>query len=135
MYVGGTLFDNVTTSMAIWREEIFAPVLSIIRAPDYKTVLDLVNSHEFSNGSAIFTSNGYTGRDFVREVQAGMVGVKAPVPMAFHSFGGWKRSVFGALNVHGPDGVRFYTRMKTTTVRWPGGQQKTVSEYSMPTLG
>ncbi|WP_168386373.1 CoA-acylating methylmalonate-semialdehyde dehydrogenase [Erwinia amylovora] len=135
-YVGGTLFDKVTTDMTIWREEIFGPVLSIVRAADYQSALALVNSHEFGNGSAIFTSNGHTGRDFVREVQAGMVGVNVPVPvpMAFHSFGGWKRSVFGALNVHGPDGVRFYTRMKTATVRWPGGQQ-TVSEFSMPTLG
>ncbi|CAX61800.1 MULTISPECIES: CoA-acylating methylmalonate-semialdehyde dehydrogenase [Erwinia] len=135
-YVGGTLFDNVTSDMVIWREEIFGPVLSIMRAPDYASALKLVNSHEFGNGSAIFTSNGHTGRDFVREVQAGMVGVNVPVPvpMAFHSFGGWKRSVFGALNVHGPDGVRFYTRMKTATVRWPSGQ-KTVSEFSMPTLG
>ncbi|WP_437610510.1 CoA-acylating methylmalonate-semialdehyde dehydrogenase [Erwinia sp. V71] len=135
-YVGGTLFDNVTAEMVIWREEIFGPVLSIMRAPDYESALKLVNSHEFGNGSAIFTSNGHIGRDFVRNVQAGMVGVNVPVPvpMAFHSFGGWKRSVFGALNVHGPDGVRFYTRMKTATVRWPSGHQ-TVAEFSMPTLG
>ncbi len=135
-YVGGTLFDNVTPEMVIWREEIFGPVLSIVRAPDYESALKLVNSHEFGNGSAIFTSNGHIGRDFVRNVQAGMVGVNVPVPvpMAFHSFGGWKRSVFGALNVHGPDGVRFYTRMKTATVRWPSGHQ-TVAEFSMPTLG
>ncbi|URQ61018.1 CoA-acylating methylmalonate-semialdehyde dehydrogenase [Pantoea alhagi] len=135
-YVGGTLFDNVTTDMVIWREEIFGPVLGIMRAPDYQSALALVNSHEFGNGSAIFTSNGHTARDFVQNVEAGMVGVNVPVPvpMAFHSFGGWKRSVFGALNVHGPDGVRFYTRMKTATARWPSGQQ-TVSEFSMPTLG
>ncbi|WP_312240531.1 CoA-acylating methylmalonate-semialdehyde dehydrogenase [Pantoea sp.] len=135
-YIGGTLFDNVTPEMVIWREEIFGPVLSIMRAPDYASALAIVNSHEFGNGSAIFTSNGHTARDFVQEVQAGMVGVNVPVPvpMAFHSFGGWKRSVFGALNVHGPDGVRFYTRMKTATARWPSGQQ-TVSEFSMPTLG
>lgn len=135
-YVGGTLFDNVTSEMVIWREEIFGPVLSIMRAPDYDSALQLVNSHEFGNGSAIFTSNGHTAREFVQNVEAGMVGVNVPVPvpMAFHSFGGWKRSVFGALNVHGPDGVRFYTRMKTATVRWPSGQQ-TVSEFSMPTLG
>ncbi|MEZ3500873.1 CoA-acylating methylmalonate-semialdehyde dehydrogenase [Pantoea sp. KPR_PJ] len=134
-YVGGTLFDNVTSEMTIWREEIFGPVLSIMRAPDYASALKLVNSHEFGNGSAIFTSNGHTAREFVQDVEAGMVGVNVPVPvpMAFHSFGGWKRSVFGALNVHGPDGVRFYTRMKTATARWPGGQQ-TVSEFSMPTL-
>ncbi|HCW98531.1 MULTISPECIES: CoA-acylating methylmalonate-semialdehyde dehydrogenase [Pantoea] len=134
-YVGGTLFDNVTSDMTIWREEIFGPVLSIMRAPDYASALQLVNSHEFGNGSAIFTSNGNTAREFVQNVEAGMVGVNVPVPvpMAFHSFGGWKRSVFGALNVHGPDGVRFYTRMKTATARWPSGQQ-TVSEFSMPTL-
>ncbi|MBD9646163.1 MULTISPECIES: CoA-acylating methylmalonate-semialdehyde dehydrogenase [Pantoea] len=135
-YVGGTLFDNVTSDMTIWREEIFGPVLSIMRSSDYDSALQLVNSHEFGNGSAIFTSNGHTAREFVQNVEAGMVGVNVPVPvpMAFHSFGGWKRSVFGALNVHGPDGVRFYTRMKTATVRWPSGQQ-TVSEFSMPTLG
>ncbi len=135
-YVGGTLFDNVTSDMTIWREEIFGPVLSIMRSTDYDSALQLVNSHEFGNGSAIFTSNGHTAREFVQNVEAGMVGVNVPVPvpMAFHSFGGWKRSVFGALNVHGPDGVRFYTRMKTATVRWPSGQQ-TVSEFSMPTLG
>ena len=135
-YVGGTLFDNVTSDMVIWREEIFGPVLSIMRATDFDSALQLVNSHEFGNGSAIFTSNGHTAREFVQNVEAGMVGVNVPVPvpMAFHSFGGWKRSVFGALNVHGPDGVRFYTRMKTATVRWPSGQQ-TVSEFSMPTLG
>jgi len=135
-YVGGTLFDNVTSDMVIWREEIFGPVLSIMRSSDFDSALQLVNSHEFGNGSAIFTSNGHTAREFVQNVEAGMVGVNVPVPvpMAFHSFGGWKRSVFGALNVHGPDGVRFYTRMKTATVRWPSGQQ-TVSEFSMPTLG
>jgi malonate-semialdehyde dehydrogenase (acetylating)/methylmalonate-semialdehyde dehydrogenase len=135
-YVGGTLFDNVTPEMTIWKEEIFGPVLSVVRARDYDSALELVNSHEFGNGSAIFTSNGHAAREFVHDVQAGMVGVNipVPVPMAFHSFGGWKRSVFGALNVHGPDGVRFYTRMKTATVRWPAGQQ-TVSEFSMPTLG
>ncbi|WP_130832463.1 CoA-acylating methylmalonate-semialdehyde dehydrogenase [[Erwinia] mediterraneensis] len=135
-YIGGTLFDNVTPDMVIWREEIFGPVLSIMRAPDYASALAIVNSHEFGNGSAIFTSNGHIARDFVQEVQAGMVGINVPVPvpMAFHSFGGWKRSVFGALNVHGPDGVRFYTRMKTATARWPSGQH-TVSEFSMPTLG
>ncbi|EJL83013.1 CoA-acylating methylmalonate-semialdehyde dehydrogenase [Pantoea sp. GM01] len=135
-YVGGTLFDNVTSEMTVWREEIFGPVLSIMRSTDFDSALQLVNSHEFGNGSAIFTSNGHTAREFVQNVEAGMVGVNVPVPvpMAFHSFGGWKRSVFGALNVHGPDGVRFYTRMKTATVRWPSGQQ-TVSEFSMPTLG
>lgn len=127
-YVGGTLFDGVTSGMVIWREEIFGPVLSIMRAADFDSALKLVNSHEFGNGSAIFTRNGHTARAFVQNVEAGMTGVNVPVPvpMAFHSFGGWKRSVFGALNVHGLDGVRFYTRMKTTTVRWPGGQQTVI---------
>lgn len=111
-------------------------MLGIVRVPDYRTAIDTVNGHEFGNGSAIFTGSGHYARQFVQEVQAGMVGVNVPVPvpMAFHSFGGWKRSVFGALNVHGTDGVRFYTRMKTATARWPAGQQ-TVSEFSMPTLG
>ncbi|KAA8998537.1 CoA-acylating methylmalonate-semialdehyde dehydrogenase [Affinibrenneria salicis] len=135
-YVGGTLFDNVTPDMVIYREEIFGPVLGVVRVPDYQTAINVVNGHEFGNGSAIFTSSGHYARQFVQEVETGMVGVNVPVPvpMAFHSFGGWKRSVFGALNVHGPDGVRFYTRMKTTTARWPTGQQ-TLSEFSMPTLG
>ncbi len=135
-YVGGTLFDHVTPDMTIWREEIFLDRYWALSAWRTITALELVNSHEFGNGGAVFTSNGHTAREFVHDVRAGMVGVNVPVPvpMAFHSFGGWKRSVFGALNVHGPDGVRFYTRMKTATVRWPEGQQ-TVSEFSMPTLG
>ncbi len=135
-YVGGTLFDNVTQDMTIYREEIFGPVLGIVRVPDYETAIETVNGHEFGNGSAIFTTNGHYAREFVQSVQAGMVGVNipVPVPMAFHSFGGWKRSIFGALNVHGPDGVRFYTRMKTVTTRWPTGEH-IVSEFSMPTLG
>ncbi|MBS0847823.1 CoA-acylating methylmalonate-semialdehyde dehydrogenase [Citrobacter sp. JGM124] len=135
-YVGGTLFDHVTTDMVIYREEIFGPVLGIVRSTDFESALATVNGHEFGNGSAIFTTNGHYAREFVQRVEAGMVGVNipVPVPVAFHSFGGWKRSIFGALNVHGPDGVRFYTRMKTVTTRWPAGQQ-TVSEFSMPTLG
>lgn len=135
-YVGGTLFDNVTPDMTIYQEEIFGPVLGIVRAQDFDSALQIVNSHEFGNGSVIFTSNGHYAREFTLAVEAGMVGVNVPVPVpvAFHSFGGWKRSVFGALNVHGTDGVRFYTRMKTITTRWPTGQN-TVSEFSMPTLG
>lgn len=136
-YVGGSLFDGVTPQMSIYREEIFGPVLGIVRTADFHSALAIVNSHEFGNGSAIFTSSGYYAREFVQAVEAGMAGVNVPVPvpMAFHSFGGWKRSIFGALNVHGTDGVRFYTRMKTVTSRWPGGNQQTVSEFSMPTLG
>lgn len=135
-YIGGTLFDKVTNDMTIYKEEIFGPVLGIFRTTDFNSALQIVNRHEFGNGSAIFTSNGHFAREFVQTVEAGMVGINVPVPVpvAFHSFGGWKRSVFGALNVHGPDGVRFYTRMKTVTSRWPTGQH-TVSEFSMPTLG
>lgn len=135
-FVGGTLFDHVKPGMRIHREEIFGPVLGIIRAPDYETALEIVNSSEFGNGSAIFTQNGHYARDFTMRVQAGMVGVNVPVavPMAYHCFGGWKRSIFGALHVHGPDGVRFYTRMKTITTRWPDGKQS-IAEFSMPTLG
>jgi len=135
-FVGGTLFDHVQPGMRIHREEIFGPVLGIIRAPDYETALAIVNSSEYGNGSAIFTTDGHYARDFTMRVEAGMVGVNVPVPvpMAFHSFGGWKRSIFGALHVHGPDGVRFYTRMKTISTRWPDGQQS-IAEFSMPTLG
>ncbi len=118
-YVSGTLFDHVKPNMRIYREEIFGPVLGIVHVLDYQTAIDTVNSHESGNGSAIFTRNGHYARQFVQEVQGGMVrvNVPVPVPMAFHSFGGWKRSVFSALNVHGTDGVRFYTHMKTATVQ------------------
>ncbi len=133
-FVGGTLFDNVTPDMTIYQDEIFGPVLSVVRAKDYQQALQLINDHEFGNGTAIFTRDGDTARDFTERVQIGMVGVNVPipVPMAFHSFGGWKRSIFGPLNVHGNDGVRFYTRMKTVTARWPKGQRE--SEFVMPTM-
>ncbi|MFH0259206.1 CoA-acylating methylmalonate-semialdehyde dehydrogenase [Vibrio barjaei] len=133
-FVGGTLFDNVTPDMTIYNEEIFGPVLSVVRAKDYQEALQLINEHEFGNGTAIFTRDGDTARDFSEKVEIGMVGVNVPipVPMAFHSFGGWKRSIFGPLNVHGNDGVRFYTRMKTVTARWPKGQRE--SEFVMPTM-
>ncbi|NAX22238.1 CoA-acylating methylmalonate-semialdehyde dehydrogenase [Vibrio sp. V39_P1S14PM300] len=133
-FVGGTLFDHVTPDMTIYQEEIFGPVLSVVRARDYQHALELINEHEFGNGTAIFTRDGDTARDFTEKVEIGMVGVNVPipVPMAFHSFGGWKRSVFGPLNVHGNDGVRFYTRMKTVTARWPKGQRE--SEFVMPTM-
>ena len=136
-FVGPTLFDNVTPEMTIYKEEIFGPVLSVVRVADYASAVDLINRHEYGNGSAIFTRDGGCARRFCEEVQAGMVGVNVPipVPMAFHSFGGWKRSIFGALNVHGNDGVRFYTRMKTITARWPEMQQETGAAFSMPTLG
>ena len=134
-FLGGCLFDRVTPDMRIHREEIFGPVLSIVRVPDFDAAVDLVNGHEYGNGSAIFTRDGDSARQYVQQVEAGMVGVNVPipVPMAFHSFGGWKRSLFGPLHMHGPDGVRFYTRMKTVTARWPTGI-RAGAEFSMPTM-
>ncbi|MDX1301244.1 CoA-acylating methylmalonate-semialdehyde dehydrogenase [Photobacterium sp.] len=137
-FVGPTLFDNVSPDMAIYQEEIFGPVLAVVRVSDYQTGLDLINRHEYGNGTAIFTRDGETARQFSEDVLAGMVGVNVPipVPMAFHSFGGWKRSVFGPLNVHGNDGVRFYTRMKTVTSRWPASVrlEQHTSAFVMPTM-
>ena len=117
-FIGATLFDRVTPDMRIYQEEIFGPVLSVVRVPDFEAALALVNDHEFGNGTAIFTRDGDTARAYSSRVKAGMVGVNVPipVPMAFHSFGGWKRSLFGDHYVHGPEGVRFYTRLKTITV-------------------
>ncbi len=134
-YLGASLFDNVQPQMRIYREEIFGPVLVVMRAPDLASALALVNSHEFGNGTSIYTSDGDAARTFCHQVQVGMVGVNVPipVPMAFYSFGGWKRSLFGDLHVHGPDGVRFYTRLKTVTSRWPTGI-RAESEYVMPTM-
>jgi malonate-semialdehyde dehydrogenase (acetylating)/methylmalonate-semialdehyde dehydrogenase len=134
-FLGGCLFDHVQPSMRVYKEEIFGPVLVILRAKNLEDALALVNKHEYGNGTAIFTSNGRSARQFAHEVQAGMVGINVPipVPMAFHSFGGWKRSLFGALNVHGPDGVRFYTRLKTVTARWPD-QAPADAQYTMPTM-
>ncbi len=135
-FVGPTLFDNVAADMDIYQEEIFGPVLSVVRVADYNSAIAWINRHEYGNGAAIFTRDGGCARRFCDEAQAGMVGVNVPipVPMAFHSFGGWKRSIFGPLNVHGSDGVRFYTRMKTVTARWPERQQDSGAAFSMPTL-
>jgi malonate-semialdehyde dehydrogenase (acetylating) / methylmalonate-semialdehyde dehydrogenase len=134
-YLGPCLFDHVRPEMRIYREEIFGPVLCVIRAPDLDSALELVNAHEFGNGTAIFTASGEAARSFTQRVQAGMVGVNVPipVPMAFHSFGGWKRSLFGPLHVHGPDGVRFYTRLKTVTSRWPTSAREG-AQFVMPTM-
>jgi malonate-semialdehyde dehydrogenase (acetylating)/methylmalonate-semialdehyde dehydrogenase len=134
-WLGGTLFDRVTPTMTIYREEIFGPVLVMVRVPDYRTAVDLVNAHEFGNGAAIFTRDGDAARAFSHEVQVGMVGVNIPipVPMAFHSFGGWKSSLFGDHHVHGPEGVRFYTRLKTITTRWPTGIRGG-ADFVMPTM-
>ena len=133
-FVGGTLFDHVTPAMTIYKEEIFGPVLVVVRVPDLNAAIDLVNAHQFGNGVALFTTSGDAARDFSHRIAAGMVGINVPipVPMAFHSFGGWKDSLFGDHAVHGPDGVHFYTRLKTVTSRWP----RTVSSNSsfvMPT--
>jgi malonate-semialdehyde dehydrogenase (acetylating) / methylmalonate-semialdehyde dehydrogenase len=135
-FLGACLFDHVKPEMKIYREEIFGPVLGIVRANNFETALQLINDHEYGNGTSIFTRDGDTARDFAHRVQVGMVGINVPipVPMAFHSFGGWKRSLFGDHSVHGPEGVRFYTRLKTVTSRWPTGIRKGV-DTSMPTLG
>ena len=134
-YLGGCLFDHVKKDMRIYREEIFGPVLSVVRAKDFEEALKLVNDHEFGNGVSIFTRDGDTGRTFASKVQVGMVGINIPipVPMAFHSFGGWKRSLFGDMHMHGPEGVRFYTKLKTITSRWPSGSRSD-PEFVMPTM-
>ena len=134
-YMGGCLFDNVKKNMRIYKEEIFGPVLSVVRARDFDEALALVNDHEFGNGVSIFTRDGDTGRSFASNAKIGMVGINIPipVPMAFHSFGGWKRSLFGDQHIHGPEGVRFYTKLKTVTSRWPSGI-KSDPEFTMPTM-
>jgi malonate-semialdehyde dehydrogenase (acetylating) / methylmalonate-semialdehyde dehydrogenase len=135
-YMGGCLFDHVTTDMRIYKEEIFGPVLSVVRAPDYAAALKMTNDHEYGNGTAIFTRDGDAARDFASRVQVGMVGINVPipVPLAYHTFGGWKRSAFGDLNQHGPDAFRFYTKTKTVTARWPSGI-KDGADFSIPTMG
>ncbi len=122
-FIGGCLFDNVSTNMSIYKEEIFGPVLSVVRANGYEEAVQMVNDHEYGNGAAIFTRDGDAARDFWARAQIGMVGVNVPipVPVAYHSFGGWKRSLFGDHHIHGMEGVRFYTRLKTMTARWPSG--------------
>ncbi len=134
-FIGGCLFDNVTKDMSIYKEEIFGPVLSVVRAADYEEGLDLAMSHEYGNGVAIFTRDGDTARDFASRINIGMVGVNVPipVPLAYYTFGGWKRSGFGDLNQHGPDAYKFYTRTKTVTTRWPSGT-KEGAEFSIPTM-
>lgn len=134
-FVGGTLFDRVTPEMTIYKEEIFGPVLSVVRATDYRQAADMINTHEFANGTAIFTRDGDSARAFAHEIQVGMVGINVPipVPMAFHSFGGWKASLFGDHHMHGPEGVRFYTKLKTITSRWPTGI-RSGAEFIMPTM-
>jgi malonate-semialdehyde dehydrogenase (acetylating) / methylmalonate-semialdehyde dehydrogenase len=134
-FIGPTLFDRVTPDMAIYREEIFGPVLSTVRAQSYEEALRLAMDHEYGNGAAIFTRDGDAARDFAARINIGMVGINVPipVPLAYHTFGGWKKSAFGDLNQHGPDAFRFYTRTKTVTARWPSGI-KDGSEFVIPTM-
>ncbi|MFD8409694.1 CoA-acylating methylmalonate-semialdehyde dehydrogenase [Streptomyces anulatus] len=135
-FAGASLFDRVTPAMRIYQEEVFGPVLCVTRAADYEEALRLPSEHPYGNGVAIFTRDGDTARDFTRRVNTGMVGVNVPipVPVAYHTFGGWKRSGFGDLNQHGPDAIRFYTRTKTVTSRWPSGVKEGAS-FTMPTMG
>jgi malonate-semialdehyde dehydrogenase (acetylating)/methylmalonate-semialdehyde dehydrogenase len=134
-YVGGCLFDNVTKDMRIYKEEIFGPVLTVLRADSYDEALKLTNDHEYGNGTAIYTRDGDAARDFASKVQVGMVGINVPipVPLAYYTFGGWKRSSFGDLNQHGPDSIRFYTKTKTVTARWPSGIKDGAS-FVIPTM-
>ncbi|WP_343563750.1 CoA-acylating methylmalonate-semialdehyde dehydrogenase [Kiloniella sp. b19] len=135
-YVGGSLFDHVTPDMEIYRDEIFGPVLSMVRRESYQDAVDLIHSHSYANGTAVFTRDGDVARAFAQDIEVGMVGINVPipVPMAFHSFGGWKDSLFGDHHMHGMEGIRFYTRLKTTTTRWPSGQREN-PQFVMPTLG
>jgi malonate-semialdehyde dehydrogenase (acetylating)/methylmalonate-semialdehyde dehydrogenase len=133
-FLGGCLFDRVTAGMRIYREEIFGPVLAIVRVASVERALQLVNEHEYGNGTAIFTRDGDVAREFVTRVQAGMVGVNVPipVPVGTHSFGGWKRSLFGDHAIYGAEGVHFYTRLKTVTSRWPSAVARG-PEFVFPT--
>ncbi|UYN98972.1 MAG: CoA-acylating methylmalonate-semialdehyde dehydrogenase [Devosia sp.] len=134
-YVGGTLFDHVEPEMKIYREEIFGPVLSVVRRDSFKDAVDLIHGHEYANGTAIFTRDGDAAREFADKIEVGMVGINVPipVPVAYHSFGGWKRSLFGDHSIYGPEGIHFYTRLKTVTTRWPAGI-KGGAEFSFPSV-
>jgi malonate-semialdehyde dehydrogenase (acetylating)/methylmalonate-semialdehyde dehydrogenase len=135
-YMGGSLFDHVTPEMKTYQEEIFGPVLQIARAEDFDAALALPTNHQYGNGVAIFTRDGDAAREFASKVQVGMVGINVPipVPLAYHTFGGWKRSAFGDVNQHGPEGVRFYTRVKTVTARWPKGGVRENASFVIPTM-
>jgi len=134
-FIGGTLFDNVKPDMKIYREEIFGPVLSVVRANDYQDAVDLIHSHEYANGTAIFTRDGDAAREFADKIEVGMVGINVPipVPVAYHSFGGWKRSLFGDHAIYGPESIHFYTRLKTVTTRWPAGIRDG-AEFNFPSM-
>ena len=135
-FVGPTLFDRVTPQMKIYKEEIFGPVLCVVRVGSMQEAIKLINSSQFANGSAIYTRDGASARQYVSGIEIGMVGVNVPipVPMAFHSFGGWKNSLFGDTHVHGPEGVHFYTRLKTVTTRWSESGLTSENQFFMPTL-
>ena len=132
-WVGGTLFDHVTPQMKIYREEIFGPVLVVVRVPDFAAAVELINAHEFGNGVSCFTADGHAAREFARRIQVGMVGINVPipVPMAWHGFGGWKKSLFGDMHAYGEEGVRFYTKQKSVMQRWPASIAKG-AEFTMP---
>jgi malonate-semialdehyde dehydrogenase (acetylating)/methylmalonate-semialdehyde dehydrogenase len=134
-FLGPTLFDHVAPSMRIYREEIFGPVLGVVRVPDYRSAVRLINQHELANGTAVFTQSGAVARAFVADIEVGMVGVNVPipVPMAFYSFGGWRGSLFGDHHAYGAEGFRFYTRLKTVTQRWPQSERSS-AEFVMPTM-
>ena len=134
-YIGGCLFDYVNKNMRIYKEEIFGPVLSVVRVKNFDEALQLINEHEFGNGTSIYTRDGDAGRTFANKIKVGMVGINIPipVPVAYHSFGGWKRSLFGDQHMHGPEGVRFYTKLKTITSRWPSGVRSN-PEFVMPVM-
>jgi malonate-semialdehyde dehydrogenase (acetylating)/methylmalonate-semialdehyde dehydrogenase len=136
-FIGPTLLDYVTTKMKSYHDEIFGPVLQIVRAPDFETALKLPSEHQYGNGVAIFTRNGHAAREFAQRVNVGMVGINIPipVPVAYHTFGGWKRSAFGDHNQHGMEGVRFWTKVKTITQRWPDGSPDHSSAFVIPTMG
>jgi malonate-semialdehyde dehydrogenase (acetylating)/methylmalonate-semialdehyde dehydrogenase len=132
-FLGGTLFDDVSTDMKIYREEIFGPVLCVVRVPDFASAVELINANQFANGVSLFTSDGGVARAFSRQIEIGMVGINVPipVPMAWHSFGGWKKSLFGDHHAYGEEGVRFYTRYKSIMQRWPDSIAKG-AEFTMP---
>jgi malonate-semialdehyde dehydrogenase (acetylating)/methylmalonate-semialdehyde dehydrogenase len=135
-FVGATLIDKVTPDMESYQAEIFGPVLQVIRVATMDEAMKLINDHEYGNGTCIYTRDGEAARYFSDHIQVGMVGINVPlpVPVASHSFGGWKRSLFGDLHAYGPDGVRFYTRRKTITQRWPSANVREGAEFSMPTM-
>ena len=134
-FLGACLFDNVTADMVTYKEEIFGPVLQIVRANDFEDAVNLPSKHQYGNGVAVFTRDGNTAREFASRVNVGMIGINVPIPapLAYHSFGGWKRSAFGDINQHGTEGVRFYTKIKTVTSRWPKGIREDPS-FVIPTM-